>query len=601
MSRKSETHPLSVAYLLVFGACIFVWPVVLGIPSVPLRFAWIAVAFALLCGSGVFLQRALAHSPGRVFRARPLPWWLLILTCVALSPALFFVPPHAFSDESTIAIPSLTVLGHIARFIGWPLMNAGAIAVIAAVIFLSRMLKLWQAMTIVALMALGAGALAVLSHSVTNLATRFPPVVHLLQSLVMGIGQGDLAMMRGVNILWTILLGVTLWHCTPGWNTVGRIVAFAALILGPMGWIYHVSLYQACGEITLGLCAALLVSAMIQDPKKQAWAPYAAIIFSVWMLYRPTAVIAIALCIVLLWLTRRRQAAKVIMLVAGPVACIWLALYPTYHYSFILNPGKGALFPAADMGQPLLPLLTTIQALPGQFHPLVIGLLLLSSCVVFLRGSNAWRITLGVAWLIGLSTSGVQQLIQLPVYWGYPRFNILLLLPLAVGLAGVCSLPSLSRKLQIGFAAIIVVLLGAVTPFDTVSFAHRLRVDSPAIYKTTTGGDSPLPVAVITERILARYPKAVFVIPDGTYFDLYVASGLLTVRQRSELLARGKAWTPESPDRPVIVQAPVVTSYGPNVPDEYADRLRAAREWALAQPKYQVMKMGLEEVVVVWQ
>ncbi len=597
LSRTLRGRSIAIAYLLVIGACIFVWPVVLGIPYLPLRFIWITMALCLVYTSAWFLDRSIKDDT-YVLTLGDGPWWLIGLTCLAIAPALFTIPLHAFSDESAIALPAFTVLAHIARVISWPMVGIGMIGTMSAVIVCARFLRLKKAMIIVGCMAVGAAFMAWSVPTTTVLATRYPPIVHLFQAIAMTVGQGHLWAIRGANILWTILLGIVLWQCTPGWSKTARTVGFLALILSPMGWIYHTSLYQACGEITLGMCAVLLVSTLLHDASRQSWAPYAGCLFSLWMLYRPTAILAMCACILALWFMHRRKAAGTIAAIALPIACLWLALYPTYHYSFILNPLTGALFPAADRGQLWLPIVETAKALPGQFHPLVIGLLIALSLIVFLRGSKAWRLTLGTAWLIGLSTTMVQQWIQLPVYWGYPRFSILLLLPLSIGCAGFCSM--LPRQWNSAGATILLAMLVAITPFHTVTFAHRARIQPKNIFQTTTGGDAPLPVVSITADILRTSPDAVFLMPESAYLDLFIASGLLTVSKRTQLLDRSKAWTPASMDRPVIIQAPTVTTYGPNVSAESEQRLRSARTWAETQAKYDIVTLGSEDVVIVY-
>lgn len=589
---------LTNAYLLLMGACLYLWPNIAGIATFPSRVLWVIGSLPLFFYSAWSLHRSLKKAPALKNNLTNLPWLLLILLCLGLSFPLFAIPLHAFTDEINIVLPSLTLAHRLARMMTWPVLQGVLILLLALSLFACLKLRPKQVALVVVFMALIAITAAWFIGQKSPLATRFPPLVNIFQMLGTIIGEGRVELARAPNMLWTILLVVGFWQFTPHWSLWSRYGGLAALLLGPMGWVYRISLYQACGEITLGIVAVLLLTDILREKKYEALAPYLGLLLSLWMLYRPTSFVVLCLSIGVLWIFHRRQAALTITKIALPIAILWIIMYPTYKYPFLLQ--KDILFPAAESKSLMQPIIGFLTHLPNNFHPVAIVILLLGSLLIFLQSNNTFRIGLALAWLIGLIASGMQQLIQEPHFYGYPRFNILMLLPFAFIIAGLLSNIGFSKRLGTIIGSLSMVALLLVTPFDYVTFAHTLRRSADGIYQTPTGGDSPLPVMLVGEDIIRESPDAIFLVPDVTFLDLYIAIGLLTPTERSALIEQSRAWTPDNSTRPVVIQAPVVTTYQPNMSAVAEERLKQAAVWAKNQPNHQIVRLGLEEVIIVY-
>ncbi len=613
------------AFLLLLGALFFLWPVSAGIPGVQLRIFWIILAAVLCLGSGFALMKAL-------HKAAPITFTMPAAVCVGLlafCTLLFLygepIPPLAFSDEATIAIPSLTLLGHIAHYTTWiGLFVIVCVAWSLLPIFLDVLTKRWAIVTFLGMVCIGIIAAFLLPES--RSFVRYPPLVHLMQAYAMATVFGALDYLRTPNILWTFMLGMAIWEWRV-WPPAARIGAFLAIILGPLGWTYRVALFQACGELTLGIIAAFLLAAIFLDPKKQqALGGFLGALFALWFLYRPTSLAAIVASIVVLVIFSRGRAALTTSLVAFPVIAAWLLLSPIYTASYGFFGNEPSQLSDIFTHGLLTPILTMIRALPTNLHPLGLTILLGSSLLTLLHGRREDRILLGCAWLMALSTAAAQQFTAGAVFWGIGRYNILLLLPLSVGVGGLFSLergatlpssPHAVRSMPareevvaeralrahhdiigpiLGLASIAALLI--ITPFDFIEYTQHLRATSPDIYREPTEGYLALPI-IDAAREHLKEPNLVILAPQYTFLDLFVATGELTIPERDAIIKRSQGWTPSSPDRPILIQAPTITSYRPNLSKEQVNALDGARIWALVQNDHTIKRLGVEETVIV--
>lgn len=588
---------LTTGYLLLVGGSLFLWPNVVGIPTFPLRLTWAALSFPLLLFSAWALHEALRVTrPPKLPQLSPMGILLVLAACLAIAYPLFAFPLHAFSDEVNIALPSLTLFHRLARVAGWAAPASLTMTAILIGLYFCVRLPPRCAAGAVGIMA-GVTVLAAwFLPQMSSLATRYPPLVHLIQFLSTVLGGGHLALLRMPNLIWTLLLALGIETFARTWTPASRYGAFLALLLGPLGWSYRTSLYQACGEITIGMCVVLLLSRILYEEREEDHASYLGALLSLWMIYRPTALLSLGLSLALLAAFRRRRALVTVSAIALPLALIWLTMYPTYRYPFLFQ--EQGLFPAASTSL-LRPLVAAATALPKNLHLVGLIVLLGSSLVVWSRGAPAHARVLTIAWILGGVTSGVQQLIQEEVWYGYPRFNILLLLPLAVGVAGLLADAGPLRILRRTLGTLAVLALLAITPFDIATYAQTQRRIAEGIFQSPTGGDVPLPVTFVAEKYLREEPHHIILSPDYAFLDLYIAIGVLTPDDRTRIIRTSDRWSPLSETRPVLIQAPVVTTYQPNITAAQEDRLRVARAWGLQQPHHTIVRLGIEEVVVV--
>ena len=594
--RAAHWHPLTHAYVLLLGALLFLWPSTTGIPLPLVRIVWIGSALLMLLVSAAALERSLTGAEPSRQNLKDVPWKWLLPVCCIVAVSLIIIPLHTFSDETNIALPALTLLSHLAAVITRPGILLLTIGLLTMALWYLRRPRPRITLLLLACMLSVVLAVSFLYEGHSTLFTRYPPLVHLLQTIASALTGGSIAFVRLPNLFWTLLLGLSIWHYAPAsWSNTARMAGFAALLLGPMGWIYRISLYQACGEITLGITAVLLTASILRTHERTRDAALLGILFALWILYRPTSFVALCSTLFILWIMGKRQAALSAGSIALPIALLWIAMYPTCGYSFLFH--KGSLFPAASRSL-IDPILSTLSTLPLNFHLLTLTILIAGSIIIVLRGQRDSRILLGIAWILGLAPSLVQQMIQEPKYYGYPRFNILLLLPLCIVIAELTSQRTFP-KLRGLPGMLCLALLLFITPFDAIRFAQSLRIDNPRIFQSTTGGDVPLPVTMIAEGIVRKTPHAVFVVPDVSFLEILITQGVITVEERRAIIARSTAWTPISPDRPVVIQAPTVTSYQPNMTAAAETRLKEARAWALLQPRHTIVPLGLEEAIIV--
>ena len=109
-----------------------------------------------------------------------------------------------------------------------------------------------------------------------------------------------------------------------------------------------------------------------------------------------------------------------------------------------------------------------------------------------------------------------------------------------------------------------------------------------------------MPVSDAAASLLPEHKDTIIILaPQYEFLDWLMVQGDITAADKRGILDRSAAWKPASRTRPVLVQAPVTTTYGPNLPEAEEARLRSAREWALKQKNHRIVKLGIEETVVV--
>ncbi len=582
--------------LLLLGALFFLWPVVAGIPGVHLRLVWIAVTAGLCLLSDEMLRRSLRNAPELKLAVPTALPPALIAGCLALLAYGTTIPLLAFGDEITIALPALGIGWKLAHVIGWVGLFFSAAACIAAGALIATYCSRAWTVVLFLLMACAAAGIAYVLPETSSLV-RYPPLVNGLQLLSTIITGGSTTLLRMPNVLWTLLLAISVWQMP--WKTSAKIALIAGMTLGPLGWTYRIALFQACGEITLGLIAALLLAGLLEQKDRRGIAGLLGVIHALWFLERPTAIAALLGSIVLLWIFGRRKDSWTVAAVALPVVGAWLLLSPLYTASY----GFGAAGAAAG-GSVLSrilspdPFIVAAQSLPLNLHPLALAVLLLTTVLCFLRGSRPQRLLLLSAWVMAVTTAALQHPLAGDVFRGVARYNILLILPLGLGIGMLMQGIRLPKGLSQLLSALALFALLVITPFDFVAYTQMLRATFKDIYHTPTEGYLAMPIEHITKEFITE-PHLIIIAPQYTFLDLFVATGKLSPAQRSDLIHRSQAWTPASPDRPVLVQAPITTSYRPNLSAEAEERLRAAHEWALKQKDHRIIKLGIEETVVV--
>lgn len=590
-------HPRTIAnaVLLLLGALFFLWPVVAGIPGLRLRLVWIAVTAALCLLSDGVLRRSLRDAAElKLTLPAALPP-ALIAACLALLAYGTSIPLLAFGDEITIALPALGIGWKIADVIGWPaLMIASMAGIGMAGIAAHRLSRRW--IVVLFLLMGGSSVLSALLLPETSTLVRYPPLVNILQLLSTIVTGGSTTLLRTPNVLWTLLLGIAVWQLP--WKAPAKTALIFGMVLGPLGWTYRLALFQACGEITLGLIAVLLLASLLEQKDRRGIAGLLGVTHALWFLERPTALAALAGSIVLLWIFRRRKDARTVAVVSLPVIAAWLLLSPLYTASYGFGPAGAA---SGSMLSRLLspdPFIVALQSLPLNLHPVALAVLLLTTVLCFLRGNRSQCLLLLSAWMMAVTTAAVQHPLTGDVFRGVARYNILLTLPLGLGLGMLMQGVRLPKGVSQLTAALSLFALLIITPFDFVSYTQILRARSADIYHTPTEGYLAMPIEQATKELITQ-PRLIIVAPQYTFLDLFVATGKISAAQRSDLIHRSQTWTSASPDRPVLVQAPVTTSYRPNLSEADEARLRSAREWALKQKDHRIVKLGIEETVVV--
>ena len=597
---KRECSPLRIVgvYGLLLGLCFFGWPVIAGIPSGLPRIVWVFATLALTLTSFFAAFRLTKNSAP--LRFKPLPWgelWPLLVGAVFLLFILSSVSVHSFSDETHIITPALTVFHRMTRVVAWPFLLAAAVFLCIAV----RRLPLGRPSFVVGIISAFAGFSLLIGLAAfpapTILAVRYPPLVHLTQFVTTLLSGGSWTFVRLPNLFWTLLLLPVLWYGTPNWSKWQRYALLGGLLFGPLAWAMRTELYQACGEMTFGLTVVLLLARLLKD-EDRGTALLLGITLVLWVLYRPTAVVVLGSVILLFVLLRRFRDALSIAFIALPPVASWLSLYPLYRYDFLLS-GQG-LFPAAQSSTSFFQsLVVFVGSLSLTLNPIVLVSLLVTTLVILLFGRFEERCLLFAAWLVALPPVLAQQIVLPVALQGYARYDLLLHLPLAVALGILVGFTARRRAGFVLALAVIIALL-FVTPWNIESFRQNVRTSSIAeIYRLPTHGEETLPITAEALHMIQRGERPIIIAPDSAFLELPIAAGYLTPKERTSLVDAGSTWTPLSPARPVLVQAPVVTTYQPNLSAAAEDRLKSARAWALSQPDHRIVRFGIEEVVIV--
>jgi hypothetical protein len=463
------------------------------------------------------------------------------------------------------------------------------IAIALAVIFVRHAsLKSRWALGAVCL-AVACTAAAVLPTS--GLAVRYPPLVHIVNVLASLLTIENPLLFRLPNALWTAALVLVLWQMLPTWKNSARIVALAGMMLGPLGWTYRTALFQACGEITLATAATLLLVTMLER-KNERWA--AALLgglLGLWFLYRPTSLVIACVSVLLLFCSGRRKEAMTCAAIAAPVIVSWLALAPIFTASYgFTHESSGGFFTLHSLEH----LWTALLALPMNMHPVALGVAGVAIVLALLVTGRHERLLVAIALIFGFTNAAAQHLLAGDIFAGVARYNVLLL-P-AVGFA-LGALMQGKNPLRIT-AAVAIVLLIAITPFDFIRFTQDLRRDSPDIFRTPTEGYLPLPLIDAVHAQIAHKDTMVILAPQYGFLDWLMMQGLLTAAEKDHMVQRSQTWTPDSLLRPVLIQAPLYTTYTPNITQEQEARLQSARAWALTQNDT-IEKLGIEETVIV--
>lgn len=592
---------LTNTYTLTLGVALFLWPIVLGFTGTHERLLWIFGALgAFLFSTGMCSRVMKNSSPIELTRER-FPWIPVLWLSAVLSVPLLWMPLTFFSDEAALAIPALTFLQKISRIVTWPGLTLIAIFGLIFFFLACQKLRRSQMLIIVLLLAGCAALVAVLVPTSTTLVVRYPPLVHVMQSISILLTGGHLDALRLPNLLWTLLLALSIWFLTPEWTPLQRALAFLIPILTPFGWTYRMLLYQACGEMTLGMTAALLLSRILTEERegqRDTLVAALGVLLSLWILYRQTS-IAILLTTLIFLFFKRKRSAFIVAGIAGPIAALSLGTYflGSYQYEYLT---KASSLPTVSAI--LQNLMNAAKVFPAQFHPAALVVLLLGSMIILQRSTPLMRSALLTSWFIALTNVAFHQAILPPILAGFARFSALLILPLAVTMAGLASLEvfpgRIPRKTLLGLCTL---LLISITPFSFITFSQSIRTLPPSgIHRSVTGGDLPTPMPRAVRRMLEQTKDPVILQPDSAYLDLFIAKGMLTPEERTTLLKRSREWTPESSLRPVIIQAPGDRmTFAPNVPPEEEQKLRDAELWARTQPNVQEVRLGKVVTLIV--
>ncbi|MBI5156094.1 hypothetical protein HZA45_02340 [Candidatus Peregrinibacteria bacterium] len=579
------------AYLLLLGVSLFVWPVVMGIPSMRARLLWIVLA----AGCSIISAALVAYATdGLKLRFAP-PSQSLVITSLVIGAALLIanigIPPLTFSDELTISLPGMTAVAKLSHLLGWPVL----ILITLLSLFLSERVSRYNTLGIFLLLSIVAVTVALKAGS-TGLALRYPPLVHLMQIGSAIITGSNPVLFRFPNVLWTIGMLTVLWHFTPRWTVFARVAAACAVILGPLGWTYHMVLYQACGELTIALTAIFLTHAIIEKKEASYESAFLGMTFALWILYRPTCLPVFVAVLALLCVTKRWRSALWIAAIALPVIIAWMALSPLYTVQYNLTSSSYALGNNSHTSV-VEAIATAAKALPENFHPWILLMFAAVTILALLKGTPSQRLLLGIAWIVALASSVPQQILAGSTFYGVARLNILILLPFGLALGCIAMRAAWWSRIATEAA---VILLIALTPIRFLDYVQLLRSHSPDIYRTPPEGYDALPVSDAAALLVPKYKDTIVILaPQYEFLDWLMVQGLISAADKRGILDRSNAWTTTSRARPVLVQAPVTTTYGPNLSEADEARLRAAREWALKQKDHRIVKLGIEETVVV--
>lgn len=591
--------PIASAYALLLGTCFFLWPAVTGIPELQQRYLWIALALIAVAASSLMV--AMVHRPKDKKVPSKWVWILALASAAALGVYAAYVPYLEFSDEILIALPGMTLVATAIAKVGLPLILLGALMAAVAGYFIVR--NGWWVLSMVIVVLMAGVAVAIASTNVqSGLALRYPPLIHVMQMIASVLSMGS-SLYRFQNTLWTIHLILSIWALLPDWKPWRKIVLILGVVLGPLGWTYRIVMFQACAEITVGLTAVLLLRSLVLREKKDELGRHSdatllGATFGLWFLTRPSSLSPmLAVLAILLISPKLRKSGLIAGLTASPIVGAWLYLSPyyTFQYNFEAQTSKGFFSVIVKMFDGIT---ASIDALPHSLGLVALTLLFVGTLITLIRGSKSDQILLACAWIVAAVNGLAQNAVINDIFYGVARYNILLVLPLGIGLAGFFE----GRKWQptlsfIGFASIAALLV--VTPFNFTEYTQHLRATSEDIWRTPPEGYLASPLLTATREVAKKNKSFVLIAPGSQFMDLLIVEGLLTPAQRASVMTRSLVWTPESTERPVIVQAPLITSYQPNQTPEQEQRLREAQTWARLQPNHQVVRLGEEEVIIV--
>lgn len=579
-------------YGFLLGAGLFLWPSILSFAHLTTRFVWLFVALPLCAVSIARAIIALDAESITFHRERfPIVWYVLPAIAVALIGAL--LPITFFGDEGTIALSGIAIVSRALAICGAPILY-GACAVGCAVGFIAlRKLRPHVSLLALPFLAAVSAIVALAIPRVPILVLDYPPLVPLLQILSALLTGASLTMFRLPMAVWWLLFGWIAWLLAPPtWSRTQRYVGFLAVSLTPLGWTYRILLYQQGGEVAFGLCVALLLASLVGNADRTARAALLGMTLALWIIFRPTAIAVAVGCGVLLLLLGYKRAAIDCIGISWPVGAIWAFVYllGAYHNAVIY--AQHTLF---------APLSATLIALPGQLHPLGIAVALIGSVIVFFR-SKSTRLPLLFTWLIGTANTVVHQYLLTPQWYGYGRYDILLMLPVAVVAVGFWDRDAFG-KFATWTGAFVLGALLLTTPFNVVDELQTLRaLPASQVQHSLTGGMDVTALPWEVWRLIERGEKHVIILsPDRMIVELMVAKGYLTPSERTELWRRSDAWTPSSADRPVLVQGPTppLRYYNQGFSLERERRLAEAAEWAQHQPDVRVIRYGAEKTYVV--
>lgn len=598
MKTADWNTAVAIFYTLLLAMCFFGWPVVTGMPTIGSRLLWIPFALVCLIISVTVVKKSLQETPRPKNHLHEVPWSLLIFLCLGFLLYTATIPPLDFSDEITMSLPGLRMISIITMNIGWPaLLLILAIGCMGSFLLCIRGMRktLWGIIVLLVVLSVSLALLDIES----GLAVRYPPLVHLIQTFGSGLTNDSVTLFRLPNVIWTLLLAIALWQWLPDWSKWRKGVLLLCLMTGPLGWSYRIVLMQACGEVTLGMTAAILIRNIITKEDRteiQALAGYLGMTLALWILYRPTSVAVLIPVIIALWVIRRRRAASIVSGISLPIVLTWFVLSPLYaaQYRFASRASGGVL---ATIQRATDVMTHATLSLPHNLHPVALFVLLFSSAIVLLAGRRHDRILLLITWGIAGAGSLSQNVLAAEMFSGVARYSILILLPLGTGIGGM--LASEKRHMPMNIAGILcVALLLLITPWDFVSYAQSLRVTDRDIWRSPNEGYLPTPAyqAVLTLTREGKEPAIVG--PVGQLPDLLLATGEISAQKRERMMATSRKWSLSQPTRPVMILSPVSATYRPNLSVEEEHYLKEVRAWALSQP-HTVVRLGMEEAIIV--
>lgn len=575
-------------------SCLLLWPVTLGIGSHHLRFLWLAIAVTGVSVATASVRRALRTASTYTLPLPSAGWTFATLAGISLFFAMYSIvlPPFTFSDEINIMLPGFTLARRVMMIVGAPALMV--LTLIGGIFGIRWCVRSGTSGAYVIIMLASICGLGVAAMGpTTGLALRYPPLIHVLQTLSTVFTAGDAAWFRAPNIFWTLLLcwGAWLLPASTRWQKAAFVLG---VILGPLGWMHRLLLYQVCGELTLGAFAILSLAWAMREKDEPMPGVLYGVTCAFWMLYRPTALAPILCGILLLLLSKRWRAAIASSSIVGPIAAVWMSLSPIFASQYhLLQDAAGQ----TELPSIFVILQKVISALPLNFHPVGLTVIVLGSALALVHGTPFQRTLIVCGWLMAGANALPQQMLAGNVYFGIARLNALLLLPGGFALA---TLMGKGRLHLAGAATAIVGIIGlaAITPWNIMTYAQQARLPHAPTVLLPAEGFMPTPLLASVKTLTKEKRDFAVVAKEGAYLDLLVSDGTLTPGERETVMRRSASWTPEHPTVPVIIRAPVRTSYAPNLTIEEETLLRSARAWAQTQ-KHETVQMGLEEVVIV--